>query len=439
MTLISTLFSGQSGLEGTSEDLSVIADNIANSDTIGFKSSRADFEDALAQSVLGAGQIGTGTQLQAVQKILSQGAITNTGVATDLALSGSGFFVVAGNHNGVDTNYYTRAGQFSIDKNGLLVNPDGLDVQGYSADSSGNVGSLIGNLNIGAQTTPPQATTTVTMKANLDSNATIPAAPWDPTNAAATSNFSTGVTVYDNLGNAIPAQVYFVKTAAGYDYHVTTDGSHLAAPAVAGTNTEIAGGSLSFDPLGSGKLNQVTVNAADTFQPVGQANPQTINFNFGDPLTSNGVTPIVGNTGLSGVTQFSGNPSAVSFVNQDGYASGSLASIAIDQNGLITGSFTNGSNRDLGQVAVATFQSPDKLERSGGNLFAQDAESGDPAVGVAGSSGRGSITSGALEQSNVDLSNEFIHMIAAQRNFQADGKSITTADSLLSELMNIKR
>ncbi|MBC8132432.1 MAG: flagellar hook-basal body complex protein, partial [Deltaproteobacteria bacterium] len=204
MSLVSSLYTGQTGLEQSSTDLSVIGDNIANSNTVGFKSSRADFSNAMAQQMLGAGgavsQVGLGASLLSVQKILTQGALNNTGVATDLAMDGTGFFVVKGNHNGREGQFYTRAGQFSMDKSGYLVNQGGLKVQGYSADPTGAISPSPGDLKLGDSASPAFMTSTITVKANIDAGAAVLAAPWDPLNPGDTSNFATSVTVYDSLG-----------------------------------------------------------------------------------------------------------------------------------------------------------------------------------------------------------------------------------------------
>lgn len=426
MTLISSLYAGQSGLETSSLDLSVIGDNIANANTIGFKGGRAAFEDALSQSLVGGAQLGLGAQLETIQKIITQGALTNTGLATDLALQGNGFFMVKGSHNGVDSSYYTRAGQFTLDKGGNLVNLEGLKVQGYAADAAGNITGQLGDLLVGNAKAIPVPTANVTVKANLDASAAVPAA-WDPLNPQTTSNFSSDTTVYDSLGKAHATTIYFRKTGTGtWEWHAMTDGGGLTG-GTAGTPTEIASGTLAFDT--SGKLT--TVTQASNFNPLGAVNPQPLNFNLGDPTGTGG-------TGLAGITQFA-SPSVTTFMSQDGYGSGDLAAIKVEPDGKITGSFTNGQTRTLGQVAVAEFSSPDKLDRVGGNLYVETPNAGQPTLGGAGAGGRGSIIAGALEQSNVDLAGEFVRMIAAQRSFQASAKTVTTADGLLQELMNIKR
>ncbi len=429
MSLLTSLSSGTSGLAAASIDLSVIGDNIANANTIGFKQERADFEDALAQTVVGgSGEIGLGSRVDAVQKIITQGALQTTGVSTDLALQGNGFFEVTGTTtSGVTGTYLTRAGQFSVDATGYLVNPDGLRVQGYAADAAGKLGSTVGDLQVGSAGSSPHATAAVTLKANLQADAATPAAAWDPTQPAATSNFASGTTIYDSLGQATQVQVYFRHTASGgWDYHALVDGAAVQG-GTAGTPVEIASGSLSFDA--QGRLQSVTPGAG-SFTPVNAA-AQALTFDFGDPTATGG-------TGLAGVTQFASDSSST-FVSQDGYPSGQLSSVQIDSKGVVQGVFTNGQTRALGQVGVVQVAAPGMLERQGGNLYAATLDSGAAVMGAAGEGGRALIASGSLEQSNVDIADQFVRMIAAQRTFEANSKTITTADQLLSELIAMKR
>ncbi|AKU93021.1 flagellar hook protein FlgE [Vulgatibacter incomptus] len=415
MSLTSSLHTGASGLASSSLDLSVVGDNIANANTIGFKGSRVAFEEALAQSLMGAGGRGLGVNIQAIQRIITQGALIQTGLATDLALQGSGYFVVRGNHAGRDGSYYTRAGQFTVDSDGYLVNLDGLRVQGWQADAVGTVSGKLGDLALAGAASPPKATGSVTIKANLQADAAI-LPPWDPANPRDTSNFSSSVTIFDSLGAAHSVEVFYRKTADGsWEWHAMTDGGGLQGGA-AGTLTEIAAGDLTFDT--DGKL--VSDNQTSNFLPKGATSPQALALD------------------VTGMTQFA-NPSAVSFLNQDGWAAGDLAGITIDQEGRVVGAFTNGHSKVLGQLAVASFAAPDQLERLGGNLLGPAPSAGEPTIGTASSGGRAAIVAGALEQSNVDIATEFIRMIEAQRGFQANSKTVTTADQLLSDLIQLKR
>jgi flagellar hook protein FlgE len=435
MSLISSLSTGQTGLDANSNDLSVIGDNIANSNTVGFKASRAVFADAMAQEMIGSAgaspQTGLGVNTQTVQKLLTQGALSNTGLATDVALDGNGMFVVKGTANGRDGEYYTRNGQFSVDKSGFLVNQEGLRVQGYTASAAGVIQGVPGDLQLNSASSVPSPTTTVTVKANLNSQDVVPTVtPFDPLNPTATSNFSTSTTIYDSLGAAHQVDLYFVKTSATqWAYHALTDGGGLTG-GTAGTATEIQTGTLTFDAQGR---YTTAPTPTGTFNPINATNPQALTFNFGDPT---GGTPA--GTGLLGVTSFAQKSNASS-VSQDGYASGTLNSMTIDRDGKITGAFSNGQSRVIGQLGIAQFGAPDQMARVSGNLFATTAGSGPATIGGANTGGRGAIVAGALENSNVNLSDELVHMIAAQRNYQANAKTVTTADSLLGELMNLKR
>jgi flagellar hook protein FlgE len=433
MSLMTALYSGASGLEANSTELSIVGDNIANANTIGFKGSRAAFADAMAQNLIGSGggsggQRGLGVKLQMVQKILTQGSLVNTGVTTDLGIEGNGYFTVKGEKNGQDGMFFTRAGQFTVDKAGYLTNLSGMRVQGYTANDVGVISAAsVGDLLIGEASAAPKPTSGIAIKANLQSDAVVPVAAWDPALPSEGSNHVSSTTIYDSLGKAHQVDVYFRKTAEGaWDWHAMTDGGNLAG-GTPGTPSEIAGGNLAFDA--EGKLTSET--QASNFTPAGAVSPQAVVFDMGDPTSTAG-------TGLEGITQFAA-PSATSFMNQDGYDSGLLVRVNIDNTGTVVGVFTNGLTRPLGQVALATFEAPDQLARVGENLLAQTRTSGVATIGTPGSADRGALVAGTLEQSNVDMASEFIRMIAAQRGFQANSKTLTTADQLLAELMTIKR
>jgi flagellar hook protein FlgE len=447
MSLISSLYVGASGLDAATTELSVVGDNIANSSTVGFKSARTVFADAMAQQLVGAsGQEGLGVTTMTIQKLFSQGGFTTTGLSTDVAVEGNGMFVVKGNHGGEEGTFYTRNGQFTIDKDGYLTNLEGLRVQGLQADAAGTVTSgLLGDLQVGNASAPAAATSSITIRGNLDQNSA-PPPTFDPANPQTTSNFNTSMTVYDSLGKAIQLNIYFSKldptdpaATAGdsgdWTYHVVTDGGNLAfegdgtTAATLGKPTEVATGSLRFDS--AGKLVSNTTSATETFNPKDSVNPQPLAFNFGTGTDAGG-------SGLDGLTQYA-TTSAVSFVTQAGSSSGSLSAISVGQDGTITGSFTNGQTRTLGQLILANFKAPDQLGRVGSTLYTEQPASGPPTLGTPATADRGSVTAGSLEQSNVDISAEFVRMIAAQRNFEANSKTLTTADQLLAELMQLKR
>jgi flagellar hook protein FlgE len=309
------------------------------------------------------------------------------------------------------------------------VHPTGLRVQGYTPDAPGaREATTGGEPQIGNAVTSPRPTENVTLKANLQADAVAPTDPFDPADAPATSNFASSTTVFDSLGRSHQVDVYFRKepTSGEWSWYALTDGGNVTG-GTAGTPSQIATGTMTFDTQG----RLATMTQASTFDPIGAVSPQPLTFDFGDPTDAAG-------TGLAGITQFA-SPSSASFINQDGYDSGSLVRVNINSSGEIVGVFTNGQTRTLAQVAIANFEAPDQLARMGGNLFQQTRTSGVPTMGQPATADRGTIVAGALEQSNVDMASEFIRMIAAQRGFQANSKTLTTADSLLAELMTIKR
>jgi len=419
VSLISSLYIGQNGLSTTSTELGVIGDNVANAGTIGFKAGRASFADLMGEGVVGgSGQLGLGSRLQSVQKILTQGALSTTGVSTDLAISGNGLFAVR-TSEGVA---YTRNGQFTVDDDGFMVDLQGNRVQGFPADSGGTINGALGDLQPGDATAPPSATTTVTVRANLDSSA--PVQVFDPADPEGTSDHSSTTQVFDSLGRPVDATTYYNKTADGqWEFHTMVDGANQQG-GTAGTPTEIGSGTLSFDT--NGVLTGTTV-ATDNFLPPGATQPQPLTFDFG-LNSANG----------QGMTQ-NARTSANTFVGQDGFAAGDLAAISIGTDGTISGTFTNGQTRALGQVGLADFPAADQLERIGNNLYRQTNNSGEPNVGAAGTGGRGKLFSGTLEQANVDVATELVRMIVVQRNFQANSKTVSTADAMLSELIQLKR
>jgi flagellar hook protein FlgE len=440
------MYSGVSGIQAEGEALGVVGDNISNTNTVGFKAQRAIFQDVLGHSISAGTSTalpGSGVRMSGVQQMFTQGSLSNTGVATDLALSGDGFFVMNGSLSGVTGNFYTRNGQWTIDKDGFLGNTDGLKAQGYAALQNGTFAASVSSIQVPTAAISPHATTSMTVTANLDSSAPImPAAGWLVTNPSGTSNFSTSMSVFDSLGNAHTVDVYFNKTAAGaWDYHILGKASEITTPAPAAATdvyTQIGTGSMTFTTAGA--LQSLTPNppttVATTF--VGAA-AQTVTADFGSAITPPVTVPAtVAGTGLDGITQFAG-ASNVSSQQQDGYASGSLSGIGVDGTGVVRGMYTNGQQLAIGQLAIAKFQANESLGRAGNNMWIETRDSGNAALGTAGSGGRGAVSSGALEGSNVDLAQQFVDLIAHQRAFEANSKTITTADEMLQTLQNIKR
>lgn len=436
MSILRALNTSASGLRSHGEAIGVTSDNIANVNTVGFKRSRATFQDILGRSIGGTPaqpQAGGGSRLAHIEQMFSQGSLLTTDSATDLALAGGGFFVVQGSSGGFDGQFYTRAGQFTFAQDptnseiSRLVNSDGMVVQGYSADVAGNIGSTLGDLTIPRGTVPSVPTANGALAVNLDATATVPAA-FDPLNADTTSNFSTNLTVYDSLGSEHNLTTYFRKASAGnWEWFTMADGGELAG-GTAGVPTQVGTGTLVFNTDGS--LQSETGNAF-TVDFLDATPGQAINFDFGTSIADGG-------TGFDGSTQFA-SPSTTNALIQDGFAAGSVTAVNIASDGTVFGTFSSGQQRALGQVAVAEFGDVQSLERAGMNLWAETIESGQALVGAPETGARGSVSAGTLEQSNVDLGQEFVNLISQQRGFQANSRVVTTADEMYGELVNLKR
>jgi flagellar hook protein FlgE len=420
--MLTSLFTAISGMDATGTQLSVIGDNIANMNTVGFKKSTVAFGDVLSSSisnVAGSAQVGRGVFVQEVSPLFTQGAFETTESALDIAIDGDGFFAV----NDQGSNYYTRAGNFSLDRDGYIVNPDGLRLQGYLADAAGNLTGTTGSLQLSATQSPARLTGAAGVSVNLD--ATSPAqtaaftldgdgngVPNDPLSY----NSSTTVTMYDSQGGDHQVTLYYAKTAANsWDVHYVYED-----PANPGQLIEAAGGpqTLTFDTAGN-------LTATSAGSPV---------FNFGGGVTANQSVSF----DHTGTMQYASN-FAVLKVDQDGYSSGALKNLIISDAGVMTGIFTNGQTRLIGQIALAKFIAPTELAKLGRNLYGESFASGQPIISAPGTSGLGRVASNSLELSNVDLAVEFVKMISAQRGFQANSRIITTTDELMQEVVNIKR
>ena len=431
--VLRAMYSGVSGLRAEGEALGVVGDNIANINTVGFKSQRAVFEDVLGHSILAGTSSalpGSGVRVGDIQQMFTQGTLANTGVSTDLALNGDGFFVVKGTVDGISSNFFTRAGQFVIDKDGNLTNTNGLHVQGYAANPDGTFQASPSDVKAPTASLPAHWTENASIGVNLDASAAVIAGGFVAADPANTANYSTSMTVYDSLGNSHALDVYFTKTGDNtWDYNAVMSGDDLNPPQ-AGVNVPVGTGTLSFTT--DGALNQVTTTTPVTLNFGGGATQgQVVTLDFGSQVATGG-------TGLDGSTQF-GSPSSVGNQTQDGYASGDFSGIAVDGQGVVMGLYTNGQKLAISQLAIAKFRSNDGLGRAGQNLWIETRESGTAAIGTAASGGRAAVSAGALEGSNVDLAEEFVGLIQHQRSFSANSKTITTADEMLQELINIKR
>ncbi len=445
MGLQSAFFTAISGISATGRALGEIGNNISNAETTGYKARRVSFGDLFGATIGGGGTStgsaeGRGVSVIGVDAIFTQGSLESTSNSLDLAVDGDGFFHV---QDSAGNNFYTRDGQFSVDVAGNIVNSKGHLLQGFQADSSGNILGTTGSLVLSTTQEAASPTTTVDVGANLDASSTATTfAIADPTG---TSQFSTGITVFDSLGTAHDLTVYFTKTAnLTWNYNVVAPSSSVTvdASALSGTNALIFTGSLTFTT--SGALDTETSVAYYDASSAsvggidftgGSAADQTIVFDFGTSITtdSGGAT-----AGLDGTTQF-GSTSTLLTLAQDGQTSGTLTGTSISDVGIIVGRFSNGTVRSLGQVALARFTSPNGLDAIGGNLFIESADSGSPLTGGPGSGAFGSVVSSTLESSNVDLGDELVNMITMQRTFQANSRIITTTNDLLGELVNLSR
>ena len=407
-SLMSSLFTGVSGLASNSEAMGIIGDNISNANTVGFKSSKAVFSD-LFSTILANGsttrQLGRGSQLSGSLKEFSQGAFEASTNALDMAIDGSGFFVV---NNGLG-NQYTRAGQFRLNENGLVQAVTGEILQGQKI-SNGIPSATVGNIDLAGVQSAPQATTTFTLGANLDGS------------ASATTTFTSPVTIYNSVGTQVIASVKFSKVADAnsWKYAITTSEGSL---------TSGASGTVSFDS--SGNLTAPTTDQSIVIDYSASSTPALTQTMTWDLVGSSGLT----NGKLTGFSAASNNNSLV----QDGFSTGTLVGLTTNSTGIISGLFNNGQTDKLFQVTLGDFLSPSGLQRAGSNLFSETADSGQVVLGSAGTGGFGGITGQSLELSNVDLAEQFVTMIQTQQAFQASARIITTTDDLLTEAVNLVR
>lgn len=426
MGILSSFNVGVSGLSATGQSMGVISDNIANAGTYGFKKSRAEFQDVLAQSLKGidgGDQIGSGTKLAHVKPMMSQGDVTRTDSITDLAISGNGFFKVEAPFG----NGFSRDGSMHFDKEGYLVNADGYKVLGYKANEKGEVTNAIEPIKVGNTTIPAQATSEVKLAMNLDSRADIK--QFDINDPESTSNFSHSVTVYDNVGTARLVSIYYNKTADNnWTYRAAIDGKD-ATGGEPGVMSLMAEGTLLFNDKGVLQQENEGSNAFNFDK--GAAPGQRIKFDWGESIAEGGE-------GLDATTQY-GSDSTISRHTQDGSSAASLASMSFNDEGILTSAYDNGESRVLGQVAIAKFENNEALFKVGKNLFKESRKSGEAAMGKPGQDGRGEVLSKSIELSNVDIASEFVNLMNAQRNFSANAKTIQTSDQMLQEVLNIKR
>ena len=415
---------GLSGLNATSKNLQIIGNNIANANTFGAKVARAEFSDMYAAALSGAGtsSIGIGTNLASVAQQFTQGNIKTTENPMDLAINGAGFFQVT---DGKSPITFSRNGQFKVDREGFIVNNSLQRLVGYAADPQGQIQpGLALPLQLPTGGVAPSPTTTIAVEMNLDARAatTLPAAgPQVDFNDADTYNNATSLTVFDAKGQEVALTYYFQKIANDtWNVYATANGSTINGTAGA-------------------PLPVTTINfAADGSGPVTPASPVPFNV----PITTNtagaSTLPIVGVLfNVSDATQF-GSAFSVTDMVQDGFSAGQLTAIAIEPNGIVMARYSNGQSRPAGQVEVANFRNPQGLQPIGDNGWARTYASGDPVMGVPGDGNLGVLQSGALEESNIDLTGELVNMIISQRIYQANAQTIKTEDQILQTLVNIR-
>jgi len=426
MGILSSLYTGVSGLTGQGEALSIYGDNIANASTVGFKTSRPEFQDVIAKSLkglLGGNQIGRGTRLSAVNPIFAQGSILQTESATDLAITGDGFFVL----NGVDGQSFSRNGAFHFDKDGKLINSDNYHVMGFQADDRGKITSKMGEISIDRTVIDAKRSSEVKMFMNLDLRCD-KSMVFDREHPDQTSHFATGVTVYDSAGTAHVTTLYFNRTDDGvWSWRAMVKGDETTKGKKE-EMVECARGRLFYDT--DGRLREQVIDKSSFNFNKGALPDQYIAFNFGEDKAHGG-------SGLQ-VTQY-GTHSENYKTIQDGYSAGTLAGMTFNDDGTLTAVYTNGENVNIAQVALAKFENPEGLFKMGQNRFRESRLSGQGTIGAPQAGGRGRISSKTVESSTTDIASEFINLIQAQRNFQANSKVIMTSDEMLQEVLNLKR
>lgn len=419
------------GLSAAADALNATGNNISNASTVGFKQSRAEFGSIYATAYGGTSKLstGTGVQLQAVSQEFTQGTLQTTGNNMDVAINGQGFLIY--NDNGKQV--YSRAGSLQVNNQGYVVNPLGQKLQVYPpvTNSSGqttfNQGTL-SSLQLNNSLGTPQATSQIKAQLNLNANASVLGAGQINTSDPTTYTYSTPVTIYDSLGAAHTATMYFRKVSSTAASGTTPGSTTWDVLTQVDGNT--VNPSSNADPAYTSQA-QLTFNGSGTLTSPTNG---TISYNSYDP--TNGSAPITMSLDLNGTTMV-GSSSSVNNLIQNGYTSGQLSGVSINQSGIIQANYTNGQSQDLGQIALANFNNPQGLQQLGNTEWAQSSSSGSVLLGVAGSSNLGSIQSGALENSNVNLSNELVSLITEQRNYQANAKIISTEQTINQSIINI--
>lgn len=464
--MMRSLYAGVSGLKNHQIRMDVVSNNISNVNTTGFKSERVNFQDMISQLMAGAAeprdnvggvnpkQVGLGSMVASIDKLMHQGALQTTGKNTDIAVGGEGFFILKDGNK----QFYTRAGAFDVDKNGLLVNPaNGMKVQGWNAQADANGNRFVNPAGDIDDIIIPlyskeaaKETSFVRFQSNL--NSAVPAVPTAATDSERYKMITdpdpsrrrghiTSIVVYDDQGQQQTLKMYMWKSDDNrWTASVAVTGADALSvdvPGAQGQNTAVPGNTritLGFSPDGritsvndgTDTSNQGNLNAILSFRSAGNPAVRNIELRLGEAGT------------VGGVTQFSSSFTTKA-VEQDGYTMGYMEGFSIDPSGTITGVYSNGVSQPLGQIALANFTNPEGLTKAGDTNYVVSNNSGDALIGAAGVAGLGTLNAGFLEMSNVDLADQFTDMIVTQRGFQANSKSITTSDQMIQELLGLKR
>lgn len=432
-----------SGIQAASTDLDVIGNNIANSATVGFKGSRAEFEDIYTYSNYGTGNnaVGGGVALSRIHQLFSSGSLAPTNNTLDLAISGGGFFVL----NDQGSTAYTRAGQFKLDDSNYITNGSNQRLTGFLADAAGTITGAVGDIMINQANITPHATSTVKAGLNLGASQTPPVADWlgGPTPSTNTYNNAPESTIYDSLGNSHVLKMYFIHangsaTANPGDPNVSTppgtenqwyvafqiDNQDVPPVAAAGNTNNLFRANFNTDGTFAGVADISNIPLANNLIPLSL-----------DLMNGSAILNL--NVDLTTCTQF-GSAYAVNGIPNDGYTTGTLSGLSIDTSGKILGRYSNGKSLAMGQVMLATFPDSESLQNMGNTSWSETISSGQPVLGAPGTGGMGLIKSGMLEGSNVDLTSELVNLISAQRNFQANAQTIRTGDAVTQTIINIR-
>jgi flagellar hook protein FlgE len=453
MGIHQSLYTAVTGLTANSDGMAVIANNIANANTKSFKTDRAEFEDLLSQSISENSQLGRGSKLRNITTNYSQGAMSPTGMLTDLAIQGDGFFVVRNeNHEVKESNsmFFSRQGSFTFNKDGYLTDSAGGKVMGYMSEGS-SLSSRLTPIQINTNTVAPVATSMMTVGANLDIREKPPRDEFDLNRPGDTSNFSSTVPIFDKMGSIHQVTTYFVRQPGEenrWTYYATVDGKEVDGAEAFNEKGEaiptiIKQGEIAFDQDGKVVLPNRTkdgvpifvdlVDKSDAVKVKFVNSPeQELQFNFGPGIDEKG------GVGTTMCTSMAARSNTFSH-SQNGFEAGALKTMKIDVDGSVRGVFTNGTERRLCAVALASIPNIQGLQKVGRNSYIATVKAGDPRIGLPQTGTRGSIYASALEESNVDIAQQFVDMITTQRAFQANSKSVTTTDTMLDDVINLKR